>query len=307
MRKLILTAIYTCICFGLWAQTISKEVKTKRAKTVKQTSTWKRGGMVSLTLSQGGTRNWAPGGDRFTLAGNGFLNLYANNTRGRMHWNSMLDANYGLLNSSSQGIIKNDDKLDLVSRLGWTLGKRETSRFSLGAWMNFRTQFSDGFDYDGDLPKRISTFFAPAIPTVSLGTGYQTKDGALTIHVGPHARWIVVANRPFELAANYGVDPEREVKIEAGAMASVGFNKEICKNVTYRSRLDVFSDGINDHPGDVDVFFTNMVYLKVNKCLGLVYNFDLQYDNDTKIFGLEKTSAGTQLKSIMGLGLSVKF
>ncbi len=302
MRKLLLTVLSACVCFGISAQT-STPAKSKKVKT----ATWKRGGVVSLTLSQGGTRNWAPGGDRFTLASNGFLNLYANHTKGRMHWDNMLDVNYGLLNSNSQGIIKNDDKLDLVSKLGWTIGNKETSRFSLGTWMNFRTQLADGFDYDGDLPKRISAFFAPAIPTISAGVGYQSKNGALSFHVGPHARWVIVANRPYELAANYGIDPARQVRIEAGGMASVSLNKEIIKNVTLRSRLDAFSDGINSHPGNVDVFFTNMFYLKVNKCLGLVYNFDLQYDDDTKIFGLRKSSPGTQLKSIMGLGLSVKF
>jgi hypothetical protein len=47
--------------------------------------------------------------------------------------------------------------------------------------------------------------------------------------------------------------------------------------------------------------------LKVNKCIGLVYSFDLQYDDDTKIFGYNKNSTGTQLKSILGVGLSCKF
>ncbi|WP_207495581.1 DUF3078 domain-containing protein [Aridibaculum aurantiacum] len=303
MRKLILTALYTSACIGLTAQPTSSTTRTTTV-TNKTTSQWKRGGMVSVSLSQGGTRNWAPGGDRFTLAANGFLNLYANHTKGNLHWDNMLDANFGFLNSNKFGIVKNDDKLDFVSRLTRQIG---TTSFRYGAWGNFRTQFADGYDYDGDIPKRISAFLAPGIASVSLGVDYYGKGGAFNLHVGPHARWIIVANRPYELAANYNVQPNREVKIEAGAMASVGYNKEIIPNVTYRSRLDVFSDGLDHHPGNVDIFWTNMFHLKVNRYLGVVYNFDLQYDDDTQIFGYEKSSPGTQLKSILGVGLSVKF
>ncbi|MDB5190849.1 MAG: hypothetical protein JWQ96_412 [Segetibacter sp.] len=304
MRKLLLTALLFAAAVGVWAQ--DKTSNSKKSATKATKGYWKKGGMLSLTLSQGGTRNWAPGGDRFTLAGNTFINLYGNKTKGRCNWDNMLDANFGLQNSDVYGILKNDDKLDLVSRWSHELGKKDLRHFRLGALLNFRTQFVDGYDYD-NVKKRISTFLAPATTVLSAGVQYYTKDKAFNLHVGPAGRWILVANRPFELARNYDVSPNKEVRIEAGLFSSATLNKEIVKNVSYRGRLDLFSDFLHDKPTNVDVFFTNMFYLKVNKYFGVTYNFDLQYDDNTRIFGYEKNKAGTQLKSIVGVGLTMKF
>jgi hypothetical protein len=298
MRKILLTVVSVTTVFGVWAQA---------GKPASAAASWKRGGIVSLTLSQGGTRNWAPGGDRFTLAANGFLHLYANHTKKRCHWDNSIDVNYGLLNSRTQGIIKNDDKLDFISRWSHELGKGEVHRFRYGALLNFRTQMQDGYDYDGDEVKRISAFLAPAVTTLSTGIEYFTKDGSLNVHLGPAARWVLVANRPYELAAGYGVNPDQKVRIEAGLFSSIGYDKEIMKNVTWTSRLDLFSDFINDAPANVDIFFTNMFYMRVNKYFGVVYNFDLQYDDNTRLFEYTKDRPGTQLKSILGVGLSMKF
>jgi len=310
MRKLLLTVVAAIIVCGSFAQkssTSKTASKTSTSKTKKNKSVWKRGGRVSLTLSQGGTRNWAPGGDRFTMSSNAFLNLYANNTNGRTHWDNSVDANFGLQNSNAYGILKNDDKLDFVTRLTHDLGKQPVHKFRYGAWANFRTQFVPGYDYDNAEKTRISDFLAPGIATVSFGADYYSKKNDWNAHIGPMARWILVAKRQYELEKKYGVNPAREVRIEGGMMASLALNKEIMKNITWNSRLDLFSDFVRRDPGNVDIFFTNMVYLKVNKYFGVVYNFDLQYDDDTKIFGYDKARTRTQLKSIVGVGLSMKF
>ena len=304
MRKLLLTALFVTAAFGVFAQNKKAPEKktTKTAKTPVK-GKWSYGGNVSVALSQGGTRNWAPGGDRFTLAGNGFLNVYANHAKKKGHWDNMLEANYGMMNSASQGIIKNDDKLDLNTR--WSREISKNKKFRLGAHGNFRTQFVDGFDFDGPVKKRISAFLAPGIGTISAGGEFYSKDNVVNIHFGPAIRWVLVANRPYELAKNYDVLPNREVRIEAGTFASINVKKEIIKNVTYRGRLDIFSDMVQRDPGNMDIFLTNMIYLKVNKYLSVVYNLDLQYDDNVKIFGYEKNKPGTQLKSIFGVGMSI--
>lgn len=307
MRKFILAASFIVIAGGTWAQEVTTTTTTTKTtkKTVK--GKWTKGGMIILAGSQGGSRNWAPGGDRFTLGANGFLTLFANHTKKRGHWDNRLEANYGLLNSRTYGIVKNDDKIDFISRWSHELGKATTGRkFRYGVMANFRSQFVDGYDFDGEIKKRISSFLAPGIVVLSAGGEFVSAKGDVDIHVGPAGRWVIVANRPFELAANYGVLPNREVKIEAGAFASVTYNKEIMKNITYRSRLDLFSDIVEKDPGNMDVFWTNMLMLKVNNYIGLVYNLDVQYDDNTRIFGYTKTRPATQLKSILGVGLTVK-
>ena len=143
---------------------------------------------------------------------------------------------------------------------------------------------------------------------LSPGVEFHTKDESFNVHFSPYAgRWIIVANRPYELGRNYNVNAAQQVKIEAGAFASFNFNKQIVKNVQYQSRLDVFGDYLQKNSINMDIFWTNMVRMQINKCLGVVYNFDLQYDDDTKIFGYDNARPGTQLKSILGVGVSVIF
>lgn len=142
------------------SSTVASPSKLKTpAKRIK--GSWQKGGMISLTLAQGGTRNWAPGGDRFSLAGNGFLNLYANHTKGKFQFNTILDANYGLLLTEAWGAIKNDDKFEVLNKWNHPIfkaNKKGITRFRVGLTTNFRTQFADGYDYDGDVRKRISAF-----------------------------------------------------------------------------------------------------------------------------------------------------
>ena len=320
MRKVFLSFIFLGACLGVMAQ---NQKKVEPAKTNVSTSStklktpkkrvkgsWTKGGMISLALSQGGTRNWAPGGDRFSLATNGFLNLYANHTKGKWQFNTSIDANYGLMTTESWGAIKNDDKLELLNKWNYPVfkpNKKGENRYRLGLTTNFRTQFADGYDYDGNTRKRISSFLAPGILVLSPGLDYVEVKG-FNVHFSPiAARWILVPNRPYELGANYGVKAAQEVKNEFGTYISVGYSGEISKTVSIRSRVDVFADYVANNPANMDVYLTNMLYIKISKCLGVVYNFVLQYDNDTQIFGYNKNATGTQLKSIFGMGLSVKF
>jgi hypothetical protein len=320
MRKVLLCATLMA-AIGASAQVTKKKEAPKTTTTAtpakKKASkptvkgTWVKGGMFSLAASQGGSRNWAPGGDRYTMSSNAFLNLYANHTKKKCHWDNMLDVNYGLMYTEKYGAIKNDDKFDLTSKwsheFGKVINKDSSKAFRYGVTANFRTQLTDGYDYDGDTRKRISDFFAPGILVLSPGVDY-TGIKHLNVHFSPAAgRWILVPNRPYELGANYGVTPNHEVKNEFGSYLSVGYSHEILKNVYYRGRFDLFANYVDKTPGNMDIFFTNMFYLKVNKYLGVVYNFDLQYDDDTKIFGYTKDRPATQLKSIFGVGLSVKF
>lgn len=316
MRKVFFTTLLATFILIANAQTTKKETAKKtttasvKKTTPKTKGSWQKGGSLNLTLSQGGSRNWSPGADRFTMASNAFLNLYANHTKNKMHFNTSLDANYGLVNTNAWGTIKNDDKLEVLSKLTWNVAKpnkKGVNRYQLGFTTNFRTQFTDGYDYDAAEVNRISSFLAPGILVFSPGLDYVEVKG-LNIHVSPIAgRWILVPNRPYELAANYGVKANMEVKNEFGTYLSIGYNGGLMKNVCVRSRLDMFSDYANNNPENIDFYLTNTLYFKVNKHFGLVYNFDLQYDNDTKIFGYNKNATRTQLKSILGVGLRVKF
>ena len=120
----------------------------------------------------------------------------------------------------------------------------------------------------------------------------------------------------------YGVDPAREVRVEAGGFASVQFNKEILKNVIYTSKLDLFSNYLKGYdfnpptyttftrtdpkPQNVDVYWTNLFAMKVNKWLQVTYSFDLIYDDDVRQFGPNENVAAAQLRSMLAVGIAFK-
>lgn len=347
MRKSLLLTV--CSVSFLVSQAQEGGIKDMKAQSEKKLaadtahkSGWKKGGLFTLNIGQGGSRNWAAGAEKFSFSTAAYLSVFANYKSGRFYWDNTLDLGYAMVNTTSLGNRKTDDKIDLYSKVGHEL----SNTLSLAGVLNFRTQFYDGFDYDyrgKDYKRRISGFFAPAYLVIAPGLDWHPTD-YFSIFVSPiSTRLVIVTNEPksyyypagdpgsegggYEapLATFYGVDPAREVKCEAGAYASVNFNKEILKNVTYKSRLDLYSnylptyrftptgpdqlhiDKISAKPQNVDVFWTNAIVMKVNKFLNVTYNFDLIYDDDVRQFGPNKTSAATQLRSLLAVGFSAKF
>ena len=100
---------------------------------------------------------------------------------------------------------------------------------------------------------------------------------------------------------------KRTIQYQVGPYISASYNKEICKNVSYCGRIDLFSDFTHSAPGNVDVFWINTFFLKVNSWLNTIYSLDLAYDDDIKKFGYFKNHAALQSKSILGLGISAHF
>ena len=115
------------------------------------------------------------------------------------------------------------------------------------------------------------------------------------------SRWVIVANKELASKGLYGVPPGKMAFNEAGAFVTVNYTEKFANNITYRSRLDLFSNYKNN-PENIDLFMTNVLSFKINKYLSATYNLDLIYDDDLRIFGENKTSAALQVKSILGIG-----
>ncbi|HTL09531.1 MAG TPA: DUF3078 domain-containing protein [Chitinophagaceae bacterium] len=312
---------------------IQQEAQKQLPKDTAHKDGWKTGGLISLNIGQGGSRNWAAGAEKFSFSTAAFVNLFANNIHGKWSWNNNLDLAYALVNTTSQGVRKNDDKIDLLSRVGYALGPK----LDLSGILSFRTQFANGYEYNylnKGLQHRISGFFAPAYLTVAPGITWKPAP-YFSVFISPiSGRWVIVSNDPYSylypggiaptgeletpLALKYGVDPAQKVKIEMGAFLSANFNKEVAKNVVYISKLELYSNYLKTkrvgdtgdgkaRPGNVDVYWTNAFAMKVNKWLNVNYNFDLIYDDDVRQFGPAKNAPGIQLRSLLAVGFAAKF
>lgn len=312
MRRLLL---FSCACVAVLSVSAQTNIKSKSHGA----SAWSKGGMISIMGGQSGTRNWAPGGEKFAVTGAASLSLWANKTWGKNLWENNLDISYALVNTQTLGVRKLDDKLDFYSRYSYKLG---AGKWSLGTVTALRTQITNGYNYSETPVKRISGFFAPAYLTFSGGVQFRPTNN-LSFHFGPDVRWVFVTNSPYSLnyqggvkpdgsqertlADMYGVDPARKLRLEYGAYFSGLYHKEVFKNVDWKTRLDLTSDFSRSVPSNIDVYWTNTVYMSVNTWLKVAYNFDLVYDDKVRMFGEDKMSRAAQMKSMLGLGLAVKF
>jgi hypothetical protein len=278
----------------------SRTIKKDPADTVP--SIWKKGGIYNINLSQGSLSNWAAGGDNFSLSLNSYLGLYAFYKKDRHSWDNTLDFNLGYVNSTSLGARKNDDRLDLLSKYGYAL----TQKLNFAGLANFRSQLFKGYNCSNDKKTLSSAFLSPAYLLISPGIDWK-PDEFFSVFVSPAAaRWIIVKDDSLSAKGLYGVDPGDHSVLEFGAFLSANYLRDISPNVTYKGRLDLFSN-YRHHPKNIDLFMTNMLAFKISKVLTASWNVDFIYDDDVRIFGDNKTSAALQVKSIIGLGLQLKF
>lgn len=306
------SALALLLSLSLSAQDATvKKLREDAAKNVtkpnEQPDGWIQKGLLNINLSQGSSSNWSAGADKFTFANNLFFNYQALYKNGKNFFDNNLDINYGMVNTTSTGFRKNDDRFDLLSKYGRQL---DTS----GVWFftvmgNFRTQLTDGYRYfktaaGADTSELSSSFLAPANLLLSPGIEWRPNN-TFSIFVSPaSSRWIIVSRRTNKLAELYGVEPGRTYRYEIGGFLTANYNKELAKNISYKGRLDLFSNYRNN-PANIDVFFTNLLALKVNKWLQVTYNLDIIYDDDA--LKPEGSRWGTQIKSLLGVGFATSF
>jgi hypothetical protein len=300
-----------CVLIGLAGhaqdETV-KKLKSESDKTIKKDETdttnrlWKKGGIFSLNVSQGSLSNWAAGGDNFSLSLNTLLSAYAFYKKGKENWDNTVDVNFGLVNTTSLGTRKNDDRFDLWSKYGHAIAPK----WNLAALFNFRTQFANGYTYSGTNKTFSSTFLAPAYLILGVGLDYKPTEN-FSVYLSPiTTRWVIVSDDTLSAKGAYGVTPGEKTLKEIGAFLSAQYMKSLTKTIIYKGRLDLFSN-YKHNPEKIDVFMTNLFSVKLSKVLAATWNVDLIYDDDVRLFGSDGKSPAWQFKSLVGLGLLVKF
>ncbi|HUZ60187.1 MAG TPA: DUF3078 domain-containing protein [Hanamia sp.] len=276
----------------------NKEIVKGKIDSVKF---WNTGGIFNLNFGQGSQSNWAAGGDDFSLSFATYLGLHAFYKKGKYSWDNTFDFNYGLVNTTSLGTRKNDDRIDLLSKVGYALNPK----LDVAGLLNFHSQISKGYSYNSDGSKDLlSNFLSPGYVILSLGLDYKPVSG-LSIFISPiTSRWTIVNNDT--LAPKYSVTLGKTVKNEIGAFASITYLKNLNKTITYNGRLDLFSN-YEHNPQNVDVMINNMFTAKLSKVLTASLGLNLIYDDDVKQFGPNHDSPGLQFQSMLAVGLSVKF
>lgn len=296
MKKVIAASI--CIFFATIALAQNSD-----------TSSWKKGGLTSLGVSQSSFTNWAAGGIN-NVNVTALISLYANRKTTRTNWENNLDLGYGLQKISDGPYRKSEDRIDLNSK--W--GMRMTDKINYSALLNFRSQFAEGFNFTDTSTVYVSNFLAPSFTTLSLGVDYKPLDG-LSIYYSPFTGKITtVFDDALSKAAAFGVDSGKNIRYELGTLAAIKYQKNIAPNIQLKSKIDLFANFQTIKA--IDVNWENILTFQINKLLTATLTTNLLYDQDILIPKREEVSSGvfqdikrprTQFKQVFSLGLTYKF
>jgi hypothetical protein len=287
-----------------------KEMQSEASRSIKKDPNdtipkiWKLGGALRFTMTQGYQNNWSGGGDKNSLGLSSFFSGYAYYKKGKHSWDNTIDLAYGFLNTTSLGSRKTDDRIDVLSKYGYDIGKN----WYISGLVNFRTQFAPGYAYPTQGPPVLtSDFLAPAYLIVSPGLNWMPNK-EFSFFISPATlRWIFVENDSLSAQGAYGVDTGKSVKLEFGAYSTITYTHKINENVVFSSRLDLFSNYENK-PQNVDVNWTNLLAVKVSGIITMTAAFNLIYDNDVKTVKPDGSQGGAaaQIQELLGIGLQLK-
>ncbi|MFH0757095.1 MAG: DUF3078 domain-containing protein [Bacteroidota bacterium] len=262
---------------------------------------WKVSGVTSLNLSQLSLSNWAAGGEN-SLSGNVLFKISPDYDNGSLSWDNDLTLGFGLVKQGNDPSRKSDDQINLSSKVGYKASKN----WSYSGLVSFKTQFAEGYDDPGaDNRLKISNLMAPAYLNISAGMDYKPIEG-FSMFISPLTGKVTfVLDEDLSTLGAFGVPAGEKVRGEFGGYIKLAYKKEILKNVTLDTRIDLFTNYL-ENPQYVDVNWDLLLTFKVNEYISASLITQLIYDHDIK-FGPGLDEARVQFKELFGLGLSYSF
>ncbi|MGL5681467.1 MAG: DUF3078 domain-containing protein [Marinifilaceae bacterium] len=272
------------------------------AQNKTENKNWTLKGVYTLDFNQVYLSNWAAGGDK-SFALSTFVGYDANYKREAQSWNNRLEMAYGFSQIGSDDWRKSNDRIYLLSDYGWEF----KPHWYLSALLNFRTQFSNGYDYSNDLKTLISRFMSPGYLTVGPGVRWEPKSW-VSLYLSPISwRGVFVTSDILSNEGAFGVKEGKHTLSEYGAFFIGQLKYEFLPNMEVSTRLQLFSD-YKDKPQNVDVDWQTMLLMRVNKWFTTSIMMNLIYDDDTKILHKDgRKYAETQFKESLAVGVMFEF
>ncbi len=204
-------------------------------------------------------------------------------------------------NISGVGLQKTDDRIDLASTFGMLLSQD----FFLTVAAGFKTQMVNGFTYPNDSVV-VSTFMAPGYLNLALGTDLRKGDQFSIFFSSVAFKSTFVMDDSLSAAGAFGVEKGAKFRQEYGAFVKMKWNKNLAKNIEMRSKLELFSNYLNN-PQNIDVNAELLFVFRVNSLFSATAQWNLVYDDDIKIRDIYgNVGPRTQFKSVLGIGISYK-
>jgi hypothetical protein len=159
-----------------------------------------------------------------------------------------------------------------------------------------------------------------------LGMDYSPGE-VFSANISPLAGKVTIVNdQRLADAGAFGVDEAtydettgalltngKTTRFELGGNVSLQFKKEVVKNVTVDTKLNLFSNYL-ENPQNIDVNWDFLLNMKVNEWLSASFSANLIYDHDIDV-AVDTDGDGvddavgprTQFKQVFGAGLNLAF
>jgi len=309
MKKYLVILLILFVVQKSFSQTEATDADTtisnNKSSFVGTDTVWRTSGAFGINFTNVGLNNWAGGGQNALSFTGVFLGTNEYHKK-RVHWSNLLDIAYGFqrLGSKSAPFRKSDDRIYVQTKLAY----EQTQKLRYAFLLDFRSQFSEGFNYYDNIQKdssvKISNFLAPAYITASLGLEYLPFKSTSIMFSPVSAKYTVVNDAELSAQGAYGVAPGQVIRKEYGISLMVKYKADIMKNVTFASQLYLF-DNYNNL--NVDVFWDCFLYLKVNKFLTTTFTTNLIYDDDINITRDNGTvGPAIQFKNVLAVGITYR-
>ena len=263
---------------------------------------WQTKGNASLLFNQSTFDNWLAGGEN-NISGTIGVNYDFNYKKDDVSWDNKVIASYGIVKTRTTPFAKKtDDRLELNSLYGKKLNPE--SRWFYSAFLNFRTQFTKGYEYGKDadgveIRTEYTNFLSPAY--LSFGPGIMwKKDDNLKFNFAPATSKFTFVDKNFTLPEDkyFGVKEGKSMRYELGFNASAYYKLDIMANVTFENILNLYSNYLEETQ-NVDLDYQLNIVMKINKYLSTNLSFQTIYDDNA--------FRGFQIRQVFGVGANYGF
>ena len=284
---------------------------------------WNLDGKTSLQFNQLSLNNWAQGGES-ALSGKAAANIDLDYERNNFSISNNINLMFGMVGQEGMELQKTDDKIDASTNFAYSAFKN----WSYSTFINLKTQFANGYKYPDD-STLISSFFAPAYLTLSLGMKYKPDNEFLCILSPASGKLTIVNDQELANKGAYGVKPAvindstgtvirkgENFKAEFGINVLLKIKKKIAEDIIAESKLNLYNnylDEMENNRWNIDVDWESNIsfavndYISTNLYLHMIYDHNIKISQYEEINGEEvKTGEGPRLqfKESFGIGLN---
>ena len=269
---------------------------------------WEYGGNGNFGLTQTYLNNWKRGGES-AFAFLMVLKGYANYADKKIRWENSGEVRNGWIKQGGDidQLQKNDDKLELISRLG----VNAFDHWFYSAEIDFETQFFHGYNYP-DKSKLISTYLSPARTLIKLGLDYKPNKN-FSLFLSPFtSKTVYVRDTARVDQTRYGISATSQSLWEPGLNADLRYKIEFTPQISFETKYKMFIN-YQEPFKKFDINWENGVVAQLTNRISMNVMLYLIYDDNVTFPTGKKDESGNdiykaklQTKELMTIGFSYK-